>query len=100
MDNNQMGFAPVTASTAGAPMTETEMGGAPTEQGGYDYDDEDDWSDSDWDKYNPRLGAFGVFMIIIFVGGAIFAIIYVAFPELFIKKSVEEEVDSENEEES
>lgn len=43
MDNNQMGFAPVTASTAGAPMTVTEMGGTPTEEGGYgDLSNEDD----------------------------------------------------------
>ena len=56
MDNNQIGFAPVTASTAGAPMTVTEMGGTPTEEGGYgdsSSDDDNSWDNSgsdDWDN--------------------------------------------------
>jgi hypothetical protein len=98
MENNQMGFAPVTGSTAGAPMTETEMGGTPTEEGGWssDWDDEDDYP-SDWDNdYEKGMSVFGIIMIILLIGGAIFAVIWFAFPDLFKPKSDEEDLEEES----
>lgn len=89
-----MGFAPVTGSTAGAPMTVTEMGGTPTEQGGWssDWDDED--YPSEWDEEEERgMSVFGIILIVLLIGGAIFAIIWLLFPDLFVPKSDEEDLE-------